>query len=109
MHVPHLTCSCDVQALYQGQLGPSIILGIVVPLLQQAIVGAKGLEGTPHKRKGQADVDKERGKDAALAESAVNCLKSAAAALDWPNYRQLLGRYVCKAGLSGMHTYTCTQ
>ena len=80
------------QGLDQGQLGPSTILGIVAPLLQQALVGARGMEGTPHKRKGAADTDKERGRDAALAESAVGALRSAAAALDWNHYRQLLGR-----------------
>ena len=82
-----------VQALEQGQLGSSTILGIVAPLLQQALLGLRGQEGTPHKRKGQADSDKRIGREAAVAESAVAALRSAAAALDWLHYRQLLGRY----------------
>ena len=94
----HKECSkpkhcCDVaQALKQGQLGPSTILGVVAPLLQQALAGARGLEGGPHKRKGAADGEKARGQDAALAESAIATLQAAAAALGWHPYRQLLGR-----------------
>ena len=83
---------CIAQALDQGHLGPSLILGIVAPLLQQALVGARLQEGTPHKRSRQADSDKQRGRDAALVESAVAALQSAAAALGWTSYRQLLGR-----------------
>ena len=83
-----------VQALKSGQLGPATILGIAAPLLQQALVGMRGQEGAPHKRKGQADSDKQQGRNAALAESAVEALGSAAAALDWLHYRQLLGRSV---------------
>ena len=78
--------------LEAGDLGPSTILGIVAPLLQQALVGASLEENTPHKRKGRADTDKQKGQHAALAESAVEALRSAAAALQWPHYRQLLGR-----------------
>lgn len=80
------------QALEQGQLGPSAILAVITPLLHQSLVGVRGQEGMPHKRKKQADSDKQKGQDAALAESAVQAVKAAAAVLEWAHYRQLLGR-----------------
>ncbi|KAK9808411.1 hypothetical protein WJX73_001754 [Symbiochloris irregularis] len=80
--------------LAAGKLGPSVILGIVAPLLQQALLGASLEEGTPHKRTRTADTDKARGRDAALADSAVDALRTAAAALQWQHYRQLLGRFL---------------
>lgn len=72
-------------------LSMSVMVGVLLPLLQQVIAEGKGAADTDagHEAK-QSDKDKESN----VTDSAIGTLSVVAGALPWVQYQQILGQYL---------------
>jgi len=66
-----------------------VVVGLVLPLLQQAIVEGRVVEDAGHELK---QVDKDR--SANVVDASVDALGAVAKGMQWTQYQQLLGQYL---------------